>query len=953
MPAASKVETNPVKKWPVRSVEKKMDGKILLGIPNSIPSCLGSYRLNQVGVCHFHACPTSLSWRSHAQFSGDFKHMLANQRKGSFRSFAFNIKDIFLKEKSSKEAVEQTIHGEVILQKVSLFNITDYAATIADEASELMGNRVYLQLVSSQEVDPETGVGKTVGEPSVLKWNPLDGPTAGDTHYEITFKWKAGLGVPGAFLIKNMHSREFFLKSLTLDIPDQGKLRFKCNSWVSPHHVSKSDRIFFSNKSYLPDATPIGLKKLREQDKVELRGDGTGERKVSDRIYDYDVYNDIGEPDKSPELAREVLGGSKEFPYPRRCRTGRPPTKTDPKCESRVSFPNVNYIPPDERFPHTDFSDFGAHTLMAFANMIAPTISDLFEAAFETFEQIEHLYVRGFKSPINSKKSLRQLPSPLQIVQGVLEAAEDNPLINFLRPQVLAVNELAWKTDREFARQALAGVNPLVIRCLETFPPSSSLDPNIYGPQKSTITEQHIKKFLDGLSLSQAVGSKRLFILDYYDPYMLYAERINKLSSDANKTYASRTLFFLTDEGELKPVAIELCLPPTADHKAVRSVYTPGEEGTEEGALWRLARAHARVNDSGYHQLISHWLTTHAVMEPFIIATHRQLSKMHPLYKLLIPHYLNTMDINQAARQSLINADGVIELGFTPGKYSTEMSSKIYKDWKFNEQGLPADLLKRGVAVRNPTSPYGLKLVIEDYPYAVDGLEIWFSLKEWVSDYLSLYYKDDASIKRDQELQAWWNEIVNVGHGDLKDDPSRWYKMETKEEVVEAVTTIIWIASAHHAAVNFGQYSYGGYMPNLPTMSRRLIPEKGSEEYSEMLSDADAYFLRTVSTPRQATLIMAVLEILSQHAKHEVYIGQVHGSTPDWVDDSGVEEAFNRFSSRLVQLEKNVIDRNNNPNLKNRHGPAQVPYTLLYPNTSDLSESGGLNVHGVPNSISI
>jgi len=251
------------------------------------------------------------------------------------------------------------------------------------------------------------------------------------------------------------------------------------------------------------------------------------------------------------------------------------------------------------------------------------------------------------------------------------------------------------------------------------------------------------------------------------------------------------------------------------------------------------------------------------------------------------------------------------------------------------------------MAVPDPTAPQGLRLVIEDYPYAVDGLEIWFAVKEWVSDFLSLYYKNDASIERDQELQAWWNEIVNIGHGDLKNDPSRWFKMTTKKEFVEAVTTIIWLASGYHAAVNPSQGS------NLPTMSRRLIPDKGSEEYSEMLNDIEAYVLKTVPAPSETPQpVQAFLKTLTQHGHNEVYLGQLHGSTPEWANGNEIDEAFNRFSSRLVQVQKNVIARNNNPNLKNRQGPHEVPYTLLYPNTSDLSEFGGVTDHGVPNSIS-
>lgn len=83
-------------------------------------------------------------------------------------------------------------------------------------------------------------------------------------------------------------------------------------------------------QSYLPSQTPSGLCRLRETELEILRGNGQGERKSFERIYDYDVYNDLGNPDSSVDLKRPVLGG-KERPYPRRCRTGRPRCKTGAK----------------------------------------------------------------------------------------------------------------------------------------------------------------------------------------------------------------------------------------------------------------------------------------------------------------------------------------------------------------------------------------------------------------------------------------------------------------------------------------------------------------------------------------------------------------------------------------------------------------------------------------------
>lgn len=55
-----------------------------------------------------------------------------------------------------------------------------------------------------------------------------------------------------------------------------------------------------------------------------MRGDGTGERMEWDRIYDYDYYNDLGDPTKGQVYERPTLGGTDMYPYPRRLRTGHP-----------------------------------------------------------------------------------------------------------------------------------------------------------------------------------------------------------------------------------------------------------------------------------------------------------------------------------------------------------------------------------------------------------------------------------------------------------------------------------------------------------------------------------------------------------------------------------------------------------------------------------------------------
>ncbi|XP_016461347.2 putative linoleate 9S-lipoxygenase 5 [Nicotiana tabacum] len=841
--------------------------------------------------------------------------------------------DVPIESNSSNQTSSIKIKGTVVLRKKNVLNFKDAGSAFLDRMHELFGKRVILELISDVHADPGNGSKGKVGKPAILDWtSSKTWISVEEATFNITFELDESIGVPGAFIIKNYHHSQFYLKTVALeDIPGHGEVRFVCNSWVYPAHRYKYDRVFFSNKTYLPCNTPEPLRPYRNEELINLQGTGSGKLEEWDRVYDYAVYNDLGH-------GRPVLGGGKDYPYPRRGRTGRPLTKRDSSLESRLPLLSLNiYVPRDERFNHVKFMDFLRYGAKSMGRVIIPQLASLLAKPFNEFNSFKHVQkVYKGRVPDNSTESM-----PWEMLKGQLH--------KFPIPHVIKEDNSAWRTDEEFGREMLAGVNPVIIQRLQEFPPTSKLNPEVYGNQTSKITREQIEKYMDGLTVDDAIKYNRLFILDYHDGLMPYLNRIN---STSNKIYASRTLLLLQDDGTLKPLAIELSLPhPQGDkHGSSSQVFTPCNDESAEGYVWHLAKAYVAVNDSGYHQLVSHWLNTHAALEPFIIATNRQLSVLHPIYKLLHPHFRDTMNINALARQILINAGGILELTVFPSKYAMEMSSSIYKNWVFTEQALPADLLKRGVAVPDPSQPHGLRLLIEDYPYAVDGLEIWSAIETWVEEYCSFYYIADEMIQDDPELQSWWTEVRNVGHGDLKDEPW-WPQMQTRAELVQTCTIIIWVASALHAAVNFGQYPYAGYLPNRPTVSRRFMPMPGTPEYVELESNHERAYLKTITAQFQTLLGISLIEMLSMHSSDEIYLGQ--RDAPEWTSDSKPRHAFEGFHDKLVEIENRIMDRNNDNTLKNRKGPIQMPYTLLYPNASGDKSTTGLTGKGIPNSISI
>ncbi|CAK9150117.1 unnamed protein product [Ilex paraguariensis] len=814
-----------------------------------------------------------------------------------------------------------------------------------DALTDKIGRNVELEIVST-DIDPKTKAPKKSNAAVLKDWSKKSSVKAERVNYTAEFAIDSDFGMPGAITVTNKHQKEFFLESITIEGFACGPLHFPCNSWVQSKKDHPGKRIFFGNQPYLPNGTPAGLKELRERELRSLRGDGNGERKLSDRIYDYDIYNDLGNPDKGIDFARPKLGGEgsdRNIPFPRRCRTGRAPTDTDMQAESRVEKPLPMYVPRDEQFEESKQNAFSAGRLRAVLHNLIPSLMTSISANnhdFKGFSDIDSLYSEGLLLKLGFQDEiLKKIPLPKAVSK-----IQEGGLLKYDTPKILSKDKFAWLRDEEFARQVIAGVNPVNIERLQVFPPVSKLDPEIYGPQESALKAEHIVGHLNGMTVQQAVEDNKLYILDHHDVYLPFLHGINAL--DGRKSYATRTIFFLTPLGTLKPIAIELSLPPGGPSSRAKRVVTPPVDATTNW-IWQLAKAHVCSNDAGVHQLVNHWLRTHATMEPFILAAHRQLSAMHPIFKLLDPHMRYTLEINALARQSLINADGVIESCFTPGRYCMEISAAAYKNfWRFDLEGLPADLIRRGMAVPDPTQPHGVKLLIEDYPYATDGLMIWGAIKNWVLTYVSRYYPDSSLICNDRELQAWYAESINVGHADLC-HADWWPTLDNTENLTSILTTIIWLASAQHAALNFGQYPYGGYVPNRPPLMRRLIPDENDPEYAVFLADPQKYFLSALPSLLQATKYMAVVDTLSTHSPDEEYLGERHQPST-WSGDAEIIEAFYGFSAEIRQIEKEIDRRNHDTGLRNRCGAGLLPYELLAP-----SSEPGVTCRGVPNSVSI
>jgi arachidonate 15-lipoxygenase len=391
----------------------------------------------------------------------------------------------------------------------------------------------------------------------------------------------------------------------------------------------------------------------------------------------------------------------------------------------------------------------------------------------------------------------------------------------------------SWPGDTGFAFQRVAGMNPVVLRRANEL------------PQKLGLGEAQAAPMMPiGATLAALAKDGRLFVCDYA---MLDGIPTNQYNGRPMLTLAPIALFYADDKGALQPIAIQLGQDP-----ATAPVITP----SDDEKLWLIAKTYLQIADMNHHEMGTHLCRTHFLLEPFAVASHRQLSTRHPVATLLKPHLRILLFNNLEGRELLIGPKGLatrIMAGGNEG--SLEIVRRAYaghvpkavEPWTFESWDLPLELDARGV---------GRGSALTEYPYRDDGLQLWNALLRYVTDYLGVYYATDADVAKDAEVQAWVGELASPQGGKIP----RIVPPRGIAELATILTRIIFTCGPQHSAVNFAQYDSCAFAPNMAAAAYAPPPQELRSLGGGAL---DSLLLRVLPPPEQAAFQLELIALLT------------------------------------------------------------------------------------------
>jgi Lipoxygenase len=498
-----------------------------------------------------------------------------------------------------------------------------------------------------------------------------------------------------------------------------------------------------------------------------------------------------------------------------------------------------------------------------------------------------------------------------------------------------------WYSDARFAQQHLSGVNPSTVKMA----PPEQVKAYVAEADKQGIADMK----------TQLSGAKDLLIQDY----SLFRKATGVADNEEFKSEtdgyngkvrryacASVVIFQLHEDGRLHPLAITLDYRGSLDKSITifNQRLTPDDKKSinEKGFVdekidwpWRYAKTCAQTADWALHEISVHLVETHMIEEAIIVATNRTIPEDHLLYDILSPHWYRTLALNASARANLLPQ--VIETlcGFGTADRQSRAYKLVnwsYQNFNFQEKYIPNDLKKRGFDPAVAGKKYS------NYPYASCMHVLWGIIRDFVKSMLAIKYTSDKDVQADSYISDWYKEIQTKGQ--IITFPT----ITTLDQLIDAATMCIHIASPQHTAVNYLQSYYYSFVPAKPPALCTALPKDlktlqayTKEQFTAALpigteEDRWRHWLFAAQIPELLSYKVDQDYSLLSYAK-SLYNVNKHRSIIEnkKFNAVAIKEAAASFYSRLRSCEQVFKD------ISAKQTPGTIPYNVLTPELTAVS----------------
>ena len=173
--------------------------------------------------------------------------------------------------------------------------------------------------------------------------------------------------------------------------------------------------------------------------------------------------------------------------------------------------------------------------------------------------------------------------------------------------------------------------------------------------------------------------------------------------------------------------------------------------------------------------LVNHFFNLHKLnAEAFAVSLHKVLSEKHPIFKIMYPHTINLFEQNDAARKFLF-------------------------DWKSTKgtlhQFLPIDSESHAYITQQCINNFNIYKLISFTEFntdlANDAKLFYNAIKEYISNMINYYYKDQDELLNDVELFDWFTYVkIHV--------PNTQFLAYTNNSIIDLISIFIFSSSVLH-----------------------------------------------------------------------------------------------------------------------------------------------------------